>query len=97
MTDQVKLLIAERNGVDLDDVSELSLDAVNTYLDSVEFSQDNVKDALESLVLSTLSTFSLTRIFRDITIQDYSQMVVLQEFCVDPGVELTILGEVAVI
>lgn len=50
MTDQVKVLIAERNGVELPDKEELSLVAENVYLNSAFFpTSDNVKEALEFL------------------------------------------------
>ena len=49
MTDQVKVLIAERNGVELPDKEELPLVAENVFLDSALFAQDNVQEALESL------------------------------------------------
>ena len=49
MTDQVKTLIVERNGTDLEDQEELDLTADNVFLDSPLFVEDNVREALESL------------------------------------------------
>jgi hypothetical protein len=45
-TDAVKVLIVERNGVDLDDAEELNLTASNVPFSAVGFTADNVKDAI---------------------------------------------------
>jgi hypothetical protein len=44
--DQVKLLIVERNGVDLQDQEEVILDADMVPFDAPGFTADNVKDAI---------------------------------------------------
>jgi hypothetical protein len=44
--DQVKLLIVERNGVDLEDQEEVTLDAAMVPFDAPGFTADNVEDAI---------------------------------------------------
>lgn len=44
--DQVKLLIVERNGVDLEDQEEVLLDAAMVPFDAPGFTADNVEDAI---------------------------------------------------
>jgi hypothetical protein len=52
MTDQVKVLIAERNGVELPDREELPLTANNIFLSNLAYVSDNVDGALSEISTS---------------------------------------------
>lgn len=100
MTDQVKVLIAERNGTDLEDSEELSLAAENIYLNSTSFPSDsNVKTALEGLAAGGGSGvhFSYKVVDFDLTIPEKEQMVIGQEIEIADGYELIVDGEVYII
>jgi len=46
MVDQLKILVVERNGADLEDQEEVSLDAAMVPFSAAGFSSDNVTDAV---------------------------------------------------
>lgn len=99
MTDQVKVIVVERNGTDLADSEELSLAAENVYLSSSSFSGiDNVKSALENVASGGASiNFSYKLIDFDLTIPTKQQMVIGEGFEVADGYNLTVDGEVYVV
>ena len=63
MVDQIKVLIVERNGVDLDAQEEYELSAANVPFDntSTDFDADNVRDALLEAGASASPGFNFGR------------------------------------
>lgn len=98
MADLVKVIIAEINGVDLEDQQELLLVSSIVPFDNSTngFIADNVQDAIEEAAASSTSNFSFKNVNINLTIPSNQQMVVYQNIDVDNGVDLNILGEVVV-
>jgi hypothetical protein len=63
MVDRVKIIIVERNGVELEFKEELSLDAENVFFDNSTngFSSDNTQDAIAEIGASASPGFSFGR------------------------------------
>jgi len=98
MADLVKVIIAEVNGVELEDQQELLLVSSNIPFDNSlnGFVADTVQAAIEEAAASSTSNFSFKNVTINLTIPSNQQMVVYQNIDVDDGIDLNILGEVVV-
>lgn len=91
--DQVKLLIVERNGIDLEDQEEVSLDASMVPFNAPGFTADNVEDAI---IESTVNDDDYHSAQYDIALSDVlevklkKQMFVFQQLIVTG--QLTVNG-----
>lgn len=66
MTDQVKVLISERNGVELADKEELNLVPQNIFISNPNFVSDDVNGALDELVsLNSAKVFGNNFLFNE--------------------------------
>jgi hypothetical protein len=93
MADAYKALIVELNGVELQDASEQDIRASTILFSENSFDANSIKDA----IVEARNTYSWRIVDRDITIPFNQQMVVYQDICIEDGIELTILGELAVL
>ena len=86
MADQVKVLVVERNGIDLEDYEEINLTASNIPVSLPGFSSDNVSDAIAEAVEKSEDVHSAQSeigISDEIEVKEKKQMFVFQEISLD--------------
>lgn len=97
--DAVKLLVVERNGVDLEDYEEINLTASAVPFSSPGFSSDNVQDAIIESTAEDEDNHSAQfdiDISDEVVVADKKQMFVFQELFVTGSLlvnGLLIVGE----
>jgi hypothetical protein len=98
MADTVKVLIGEKNGVELES-EEFLLVPENIPFSSSNFSATDVKAALEEVKASSSDHFSYDRITpgQTVTVPLYQQMLVWKELIIDLTGELVLEGTLVMV